>query len=111
MPFFRLTLDESGLTNLIWIPPGTFTMGSPVTEAERQRGGQDETQHEVTISRDYFMGKYEVTQRQWVAVMRSNRSSFKSCGLDCPVEKVSWDDICGGRTVSTCTSTSPDRNS
>lgn len=43
--------------------------------------------------KDYEMGKYEVTQAQWRAVMGNNPSRFSSCGDDCPVEQVSWDDI------------------
>jgi formylglycine-generating enzyme required for sulfatase activity len=56
-------------------------------------GGSDqEPVHEVTISQAFFMGKYEVTQGQWQAVMGSNPSHFKECGSNCPVEMVSWDD-------------------
>ena len=52
----------------------------------------DETpQHQVTISQSFYLGKYEVTQTQWVAVMGSNPSEFK--GRTQPVEKVSWDDV------------------
>jgi len=39
------------------------------------------------------MGKYEVTQAQWQAVMGNNPSDFKKCGGNCPVENVSWDDV------------------
>lgn len=48
--------------------------------------------HEVCIS-DFYIGKYEVTQGQWKKVMRKNPSCFKDCGDDCPVERVSWNDI------------------
>ena len=75
---------------MVKIPAGTFQMGSP--ETERQRDSV-ETLHQVTLTQDYYMGKYEVTQAQWQAVMGSNPSSLTSCGEDCPVEKVSWDDI------------------
>jgi formylglycine-generating enzyme required for sulfatase activity len=47
--------------------------------------------HSVTLS-DYYMGKFEVTQAQWRAVMGNNPSHFKNCNT-CPVEKVSWNDI------------------
>jgi formylglycine-generating enzyme required for sulfatase activity len=47
--------------------------------------------HNVTIS-DFYMGKTEVTQAQWEAVMGDNPSYFKNCS-SCPVESVSWDDI------------------
>ena len=42
---------------------------------------------------DFYIGKYEVTQGQWKAVMGNNPSSFSSCGDNCPVEQVSWNDI------------------
>jgi len=49
--------------------------------------------HRVTINRPFAMGKTEVTQAQWHAVMVNNPSTFKSCGNRCPVEGVSWNDI------------------
>ena len=69
-----------------WIPPGTFTMGSPTSEAERDN---DETQHEVTISRGFWMGRYEVTQAEYLDVMGVN-PSFWTGDLNRPVEQVSW---------------------
>ncbi len=71
-----------------WCPPGTFMMGSPDSEAGRFT---NETQHQVTISQGFWLGKYEVTQAQWVAVMGSNPSDFP--GNLRPVDKVSWDDV------------------
>lgn len=71
------------------IPAGTFTMGSPPNEPGRY---EDETRHQVTISRPFYMQTTEVTQGQWKAVMEINPSSFRSCGNDCPVEQVSWND-------------------
>jgi formylglycine-generating enzyme required for sulfatase activity len=71
------------------IPAGTFSMGSPSGERNR---GDDEAQHQVTLTRDYYIGKFEVTQAQWQAVMGSNPSYFKSGG-DYPVEQISWIDI------------------
>ena len=72
-----------------YIPPGTFTMGSPAGEPDRDN---DETQHEVTLSKGFHMQTTEITQGQWKAVMGSNPSYFKNCGDDCPVEQVSWND-------------------
>ena len=77
---------------LVKIPHGTFLMGSPAAERGR---GDDETQHQVTISTDYYIGKTVVTQAQWQAVMGSNPSYFANCGGTCPVDEVSWDDIAG----------------
>ncbi len=69
------------------IPAGSFTMGSPESEAGR---GCGERQHEVTLSRDYYMGVYEVTQGEWKRVMGENPSCFT--GDRNPVEQVSWED-------------------
>ena len=70
---------------LIQIPKGKFLMGSPETEEMR---GEDEILHEVTISRNFYMGATEVTQAQWQKVMGINPSKFQ--GDQLPVEKVSW---------------------
>ena len=85
----ELTVDLGGgvKMEMVWIPAGSFMMGSPSNEASRD---SDETQHRVTLNRGYWMGKYEVTQEQWAHVMGSNPSSFK--GAHNPVEEVSWDD-------------------
>lgn len=48
--------------------------------------------HEVTISQGFYVGKYEVTQGQWQALMGNNPSSFKECGANCPVDRVSLHD-------------------
>ena len=72
---------------MIWCEPGVFAMGSPPDEPGRF---EDETQHTVTISRGFWLGKYEVTQRQWESVMHSNLSRFK--GPDNPIENISWHD-------------------
>ena len=56
---------------MIWIKPGTFTMGSPEDELGRF---DDEVQHQVTLTRGYWLGKYEVTQAQYKAVMGTNPS-------------------------------------
>ncbi|MBA3804430.1 MAG: SUMF1/EgtB/PvdO family nonheme iron enzyme [Acidobacteria bacterium] len=66
------------------IPPGSFMMGS-------ENGEKDEKPvHQVTINDGFYMGKYEVTQAQWQAVMGANPSNFKGDSL--PVEQVSWND-------------------
>ena len=72
-----------------WIPPGQFQMGSTSSQAKSDE--QPVTQ--VRISRGFWMGIHEVTQGQWEAVMGSNPSGFRSCGPDCPVETVTWDDV------------------
>jgi len=80
---------------MVWINSGTFTMGSPTNEANR---GSDETQHDVTISKGFNMGKYEVTQELYQAVMGVNPSIFTSNPATGevqerrPVESVTWYD-------------------
>ena len=73
--------------NLIWIEPGTFTMGSPEDELGRY---DDEVQHEVTLTKGYWLGQYVITQAQYNAIMPLNPSEFK--GADLPVECVTWYD-------------------
>ncbi|GAB6095549.1 formylglycine-generating enzyme family protein [Desulfatiferula olefinivorans] len=70
------------------IPAGSFIMGSPDSEPGRK---WDETRHQVMLTRSFFMSTTEVTQGQWIAVMGDNPSFFQECGLDCPVETVSFD--------------------
>ena len=82
------TLPKSGIV-LRFIPAGTFLMGSPKTEKERM---EDETQHKVTLTNAFYIGKYEVTQGQWKTVMGSNPSCFTNSGDNAPVEMVSWHD-------------------
>jgi formylglycine-generating enzyme required for sulfatase activity len=74
------------------IARGTFMMGSPPDEGGRE---DDETQHRVTITRAYCMKATEVTHGEWQAVMGSNPSEFTSCGANCPVENVSWEEAVG----------------
>ncbi|NUM33352.1 MAG: SUMF1/EgtB/PvdO family nonheme iron enzyme [Candidatus Brocadiae bacterium] len=71
------------------IPPGRFWMGSPEGEKDR---GSDEKRHRVIISKAFYVGKYEVTQAQWQAVMGNNPAYFKDSGSNAPVEQVSWND-------------------
>ena len=70
---------------MLWVKPGTFEMGSPTSEAGRSKY---ETQHQVTLTEGFWLGKYELTQAQWEKVVGSNPSRFK--GVNRPVERVSW---------------------
>jgi formylglycine-generating enzyme required for sulfatase activity len=74
------------------IPAGEFDMGSPDNEEGRGRYGDEGPVHNVKISKPFYMGKYEITQAQWKAVMGAdnNPSDFKGDNL--PVETVSWND-------------------
>jgi formylglycine-generating enzyme required for sulfatase activity len=93
------TITNSIGMKLVLIPAGKFTMGSPKAEKDRE----DEEQHLVTITKPFYMGVYEVTQKQYRTVMGKNPSYFcsdgdgkdKVKGLDTddfPVESVSWED-------------------
>ncbi len=70
---------------MVYIPGGTFTMGSP--ESEEKRDSDEGPQHQVKVP-PFYLGKYPVTQAQYQAVMGNNPSSFK--GEKRPVEKVTW---------------------
>jgi formylglycine-generating enzyme required for sulfatase activity len=78
----------NGITlEMVAIPGGTFQMGSP--ESEKERETNESPQHSVTVP-NFFMGRYVVTQAQYELIMGSNPSWFK--GPNHPVEKVSWND-------------------
>jgi len=72
---------------MILIPQGKFIMGSPLSEPGHK---SDEAQHQVVLFRPYFIGKNEVTQEQWEAVMGDNPSQIKGAKL--PVTNISWND-------------------
>src|SRR5262249_9577409 len=99
----ELTLDLGGGVKMefVRIPKGRFTMGSPNDEKDKERNEDDEQLHEVEITRDYYLGKYPVTQEQYEKVMGSNPSHFSKngkvqasiAGLETsrfPVEMISW---------------------
>ena len=71
-----------------WIPPGEFEMGC--STGDGQCDGDEKPQHRVRITKGFEMGRYEVTQSQWEAVMGNNPSNFQGASL--PVERVSWED-------------------
>jgi len=88
----RLSVNLGGGIRMefVWIRPGTFTMGSPLTEQARD---PDETPHQVTLTAGFWIGRYEVTQAQWQAVMGKNPARFrKKSGPNAPVEQISWDE-------------------
>ena len=87
---FTIQLSDTVNLDMIWIEPGTFMMGSP--EDELGRDPEKETLHEVTLTTDYWVGKYEVTQSQYEAVMGTNPSRNYGVGDDYPVYYVSWND-------------------
>ncbi len=88
-PGERMVLTIKGVEVAFrWCPPGTFMMGSPEGEAERD---DNETLHEVELTRGFWLAETETTQGLWTAVMGNNPSHFKGDDL-LPAEKVSWDD-------------------
>jgi len=86
-PEMSLDLGKGVKIEFVLIPAGKFLMGSPETEKGRL---DNETQHEVTISKPFYMGRYEVTQEQYEAITGTNPSHFK--GAKNAVDTVSWDD-------------------
>ncbi len=89
--------DNYRTTNIVLrrIPAGTFTMGSPTNELGRN--SLNETQHQVTLSRDFYICVFQVTQKQWERVMGNWPSYFNNASYreGRPVEQVSYKDIRG----------------
>ena len=94
------TIKLSSTVNLemIWVEAGTFTMGSPTMEAE-QHFVERETRREVTLTNGFYLGKYEITQAQYEAVMTGVSGDLNATPSNWhghpnrPVERVSWQDI------------------
>ena len=87
--------DPTTGMEFVKIKKGCFQMGSPSNEEGRYDG--EEKQHRVCIERDYWLGKYEVTQGQWKKVMGNNPAYFKKKGKctseKCPIETVSFNEV------------------
>jgi formylglycine-generating enzyme required for sulfatase activity len=75
--------------DMVFVKGGTFTMGC-TKEQGKDCSGDEEPAHQVTVA-DFYIGRYEVTQKEWRELTGESPSSFKNCD-DCPVESVSWDD-------------------
>ncbi|MBO7091594.1 MAG: formylglycine-generating enzyme family protein [Victivallales bacterium] len=87
---YKTTYPNGAVIELLPIKAGSYTMGSPATELVRF---PDEVQHEVKIEKDFWMGKTEVTQLQWDAVMGTNPERYNQAwyhGDALPMENVSW---------------------
>jgi len=76
--------DVASSIEMVRVPGGCFQMGSAGYEIH------EKPVHEVCLD-TFEIGKYEVTQAQWKAVMGSNSSRFVGCGDSCPVDQISWD--------------------
>jgi formylglycine-generating enzyme required for sulfatase activity len=81
--------DCPACPEMVAIPAGSFLMGS--SDSEPSRDAVEGPQHRVQVQ-SFLLGRTEVTQGQWQAIMGNNPSKFSSCGDDCPVENVSWQD-------------------
>jgi len=84
--------DNLTQIEMVLIPPGTFDMGCSASNGA-SCGSDENPVHAVTLTNAFYMGRYEVTQAQWTAVMGSNPSAFKNSpdSPSRPVENVSWD--------------------
>ena len=83
------TISNSVGMHFVYIPPGSYIMGSPSNEVGRTI---DEEQHRVTLTNGYYVQTTEVTQKQWKAVMGELPRYIKKCSEECPVERLSWKD-------------------
>jgi sulfatase modifying factor 1 len=79
--------DPTAGMEFVLVKGGCYQMGDTFGD-----GRADERPVHDECVGDFYMGKFEVTQAQWRALMWSNPSFFKNCGDDCPVERVSWND-------------------
>jgi len=82
------TFPNSIGMDLVWIPTGSFVIGSPPDEPGRLKS--EEPQHVVTFARGFWMSAFEITQIQYERIMGENPSQFR--GSDLPVQRVSWRD-------------------
>ena len=85
----KVNLENGVSLDLMLIPAGKFVIGSP--ESGEKSFLFDETQHAVTITKPFYIGKYEITQEQWESVMGNNPST-RTKGGKLPVTDVSWED-------------------
>jgi formylglycine-generating enzyme required for sulfatase activity len=99
--------DNASQIEMLLVPPGTFNMGCSVS-IQNGCGSDENPVHAVTLTNAFYLGRYEVTQAQWTAVMGSNPSSFVNASAEVPagqiplrpVERVSWNMIQGFNTAT-----------
>lgn len=77
--------------DFLLIPKGEFMMGAKETEVGSMPN--EKPLHQVKLNKSFYIGRTEVTQKQWMAVMGNNPSQNKQCGEDCPVDSISWNEV------------------
>jgi formylglycine-generating enzyme required for sulfatase activity len=94
--------DNGTNIEMVLIPPGTFNMGCSLSNAYPSCNSDESPVHTVTLTNAFYIGRYEVTQAQWIARMGSNPSWFvarpdngNTANTNRPVEQVSWNQIAG----------------
>lgn len=88
---FKLPKKQGGVQRFRWIEPGSFLMGSPETEAERD--SDEGPQHRVTLTQGFWLADTVCTQALWLAVVGGENPSYFNGNDELPVEQVSWDDV------------------
>ena len=84
---WTVQLPKDTILEMVYIPPGTFEMGNPVDNGDKLF---DERQHKVTLTKGFWLGKYEVTQKQWKSIFKIPREQIEGYGDDCPVHRIDW---------------------
>jgi len=90
--------DNFSQIEMLLVPPGIFTMGCNAFDLGNCNSDES-PRHQVTLTRAFYLGRYEVTQAQWQARMGNNPSFFRN-NPNRPVEQVSWDNIAGFNTAT-----------
>ena len=86
---FKIEVSPSVNIKMVFVKGGTFIMGC--TSEQNGCNSDEKPAHRVTVD-DFYIGKYEITQKQWRDIMGNNPSYFSGCD-DCPVENVCWNDV------------------
>ena len=92
MPAHDVVIQATFEIAMVFVAGGAFTMGAPVTDTDAF--GFERPTHLVSLD-DFYIGKYEVTQAQWMAIMNHLPNPSRFSGNDFPIEQVTWDDIVG----------------
>jgi formylglycine-generating enzyme required for sulfatase activity len=82
-----ITIDENVTMDFVFIPPGRFHMGSP-RDVEKSKN-DERPPHQVNITKGFYMGKYEVTQKQYLAIMKFHKG-LKFVGDQLPIDNIDW---------------------